>query len=46
MLTDYVSRKEGGGVFAGIEDSDDTSIQRLEDYIEKRGDKLITATNA
>ena len=31
----YVSRKEGGRGFAGIEESVDASIQRLEDYIEK-----------
>ena len=31
----YVPRKEGGIGLAGIEDSVDTSIQRLEDYIEK-----------
>ena len=29
----YVPRKEGGRGFASIEDSVDTSIQRLEDYI-------------
>ena len=28
----YVSRKEGGGGYASIEDSDDASIQRLGDY--------------
>ena len=28
--------------FRGIEDSDDASIQRLEDYIQKRGGRLIT----
>ena len=37
----YVSRKEGGGGFACIEDSVDTSIKRLEDYIEKCEGKLI-----
>ena len=31
----YVLRKEGGRGLASIEDSVDTSIQRLEDYIEK-----------
>ena len=30
----YVSRKEGGRRLAKIEDSVDTSTQRLEDYIE------------
>ena len=39
----YVSRKEGGRGFASIEDSVDASIQQLEDYIEKRGGRLITA---
>ena len=29
----YVSKKEGGRGLAGIEDSVDASIQRLEDYI-------------
>ena len=33
----YVSRREGGRGLASIEDDVDTSIQRLEDYIEKRG---------
>ena len=31
---------------ASIEDSVDASIQRLEDYIEKRGGRLITATRS
>ena len=39
----YVSRKEGGRRLASIEDSVDTSIQRLEDYIEKYERGLITA---
>ena len=39
----YVSRKEGGKGLASIEDSVDTSIQRLEDYIEKHEGVLITA---
>ena len=39
----YVSRKEGGGGLASIEDSVDASIQRLEDYIEKYEGGLITA---
>ena len=39
----YVPRKEGGRGLASIEDSIDTSIQRLEDYIEKHGRGLITA---
>ena len=39
----YVSRKEGGGGLASIEESIDASIQRLEDYIEKHERGLITA---
>ena len=39
----YVPRKEGGRELASIEDSIDTSIQRLEDYIEKHERGLITA---
>ena len=39
----YVSRKEGGRGLASIEDSVDTSIQRLENYIEKHEGGLITA---
>ena len=40
----YVSRKEGGRGLTSIEDSADTSRQRLEEDIEKRGGRLITAT--
>ena len=40
----YVSRKEGGRGLASIEDSVNTSIQRLEDYIQKYEGGLITAT--
>ena len=40
----YVSRKEGGRGLASIEDSVDESRRRLEDYIEKGGGRLITAT--
>ena len=40
----YVSRKEGGRRLISIEDSVNASIQRFEDYIEKRGGRLITAT--
>ena len=43
-LIDYVSRRERGRGFVNIEDSFDASIQRLEDYIEKQGGRLITAT--
>ena len=39
----YVSRKEGGRGLACIEDSVDASIQRLEDYMEKHEQVLITA---
>ena len=38
----YVSRKEGGRRLASIEDSVDASIQRLEAYIEKHEQELIT----
>ena len=44
MLTDYVSRKEGGRGLANIEDSVDASIQRLKDYIQKHEGGLLTAT--
>ena len=40
----YVSRGEGGRGLTSIEDSVDTSIQWLEDYIEKHEGGLITAT--
>ena len=40
---DVVSRKEGGRGLACVEDSVDTLIQRLEDYIEKHEGGLITA---
>ena len=40
----YVSRIEEGRGLASIEDSVDTSIQRLEDCIEKCRGRLITAT--
>ena len=40
----YESRKEGGNELTSIEVSVDASIQRLEDYIQKGGGKLITAT--
>ena len=39
-----VSRKEGGSELASNEDSRDASIQRLEDFTEKRERCLITAT--
>ena len=40
----YVSRKEGEGGLTSIEESVDASIQRFEDYIEKRGGRLVTVT--
>ena len=40
----YVSRKKGGRVLISIEDCVDASIQRLEDFKEKRGEGLITVT--
>ena len=40
----YVPRKEVGRVFAKILNSVDASIQRLEDYTEKRAGILITVT--
>ena len=40
----YVSRKEGGSGLASTEDSDDASIQRIEDYIQEHERRLITAT--
>ena len=40
----YVPRKEGRRGLASIEDSIDASIQQLEEYIEKRRERLITAT--
>ena len=39
----YVSRKEGGRGLPSIEDSVDTSIQQLKDYIEKHKRELISA---
>ena len=39
----YVSSKEGRRRLAGIEESVDASIQRLEDYREKHEGGLITA---
>ena len=40
----YLSRKEGGKGLTNIKGSVNASIQGLEDYIEKRGEGLITAT--
>ena len=36
--------RDGVNRLTSIEDSVDASIQRLEDYIEKRGEGRITAT--
>ena len=43
-MKDSIPRKVGGRGLACIEDSVDTSLQRLEDYIEKHEGGLITAT--
>ena len=40
----YAARKGGGRGHASIQDSVDASNQRLKDYIEKHGGRLITAT--
>ena len=40
----YVSRKEGGRRLASIQDSVDSAIQRLGDFIKKRGGRLYTTT--
>ena len=40
----YVSKNKGRRL-ASIQDSVDASIQRLEDYIQKRGGRLITASS-
>ena len=40
----YVSRREGGRGLDSNEDSVNASILRFEDYIEKWGGRLITAT--
>ena len=41
-----MSRKEGGRGLERIEDNVDGSIQQLEDYKEKHGERLITATRS
>ena len=43
MLTDYMYQERGGRGLASIKDSFDTSIQRLEDIIEKHDGGLIKA---
>ena len=40
----YVLRKKIGSGFASIEDSVDTTIQRLEDYLEKHKGGVMTAS--
>ena len=40
----YVSRNKGGRGHSSIQDSVDTSIQRLENNIKQRGGRLIVAT--
>ena len=40
----YVSKREVGRELASTEDNVDLSIQRLEDYIEKCRERLITVT--
>ena len=40
----YMSRKEWARGLANIENKVDTSIRRLEDYIKKSKERLITAT--
>ena len=40
----FVPRKEGERGLASIEESVDASIQRLENYLQKRGGRLITGT--
>ena len=42
----YVSRKAGGRGLTSIKGSINASIQRLEDWIEKRRGRLITATRS
>ena len=41
----YMSRRERGRGLSSIEDSEGTSIQRLEDYMQNRREYLITATS-
>ena len=40
----YMSRKERGTGNTNMNDSVDASIKRLEEYIQKRGGRLIAAT--
>ena len=42
----YLSKTEGGRGLSSIEGRVDTSIQRVEDYIEKRRGRLIAATRS
>ena len=41
----HLLRKERGRGLACIDDSIDVSIQRLEDHIEKRGERLVRLYN-
>ena len=41
----YVSRKEGGRVLASIDDCENASIRKCEDYIKKNKERLITAAS-
>ena len=42
----YMSRKDRGRGLVSIEGGVEASIQRLEDYIEKRGGRLIITTRS
>ena len=44
MLTDYKYQEERGEEDLPVLKTVDASIQQLEDYIEKNGGRLITAT--
>ena len=45
ILWDFmIKRKEGGRGQASMEDSVDSTIRRLGDYIKKHGERLIRAT--
>ena len=44
MLTDYMCQEKKEENLPVLKTVLDASIQRLEDYIEKRGPRLITAT--
>ena len=46
LTDDMCQKKKEGRGFASIEDSVGASIQRLENYLQKRGGSLITATRS